>query len=180
MPLSYRRCTYSRKNEISAAVLIRSFTVNAEGQHTSQSHLNPQTIWKLSWDARNLACSLHSNFLEIKWGQERMGYTRRTRLCFLSPTCLHHSCSWVLSCTHNFQAKIAFINEFRKKREYWILDSLPWSPDSSNLALVFVSGTIRFCMLIISGIPDSLSCILDSKAQDSEFYQQNFPRFQIP
>ena len=65
-------------------------------------------------------------------------------------------------------------------REFWILDSLPWSPDSRNLTLVFVSGTIRFCMLIISGIPDSLSCILDSKAQDSEFCQQNFPRFQIP
>ena len=31
-----------------------------------------------------------------------------------------------------------------------------------------------------SGIPDSLSCILDSKVQDSWFQKQNFPGFRIP
>ena len=57
---------------------------------------------------------------------------------------------------------------------------MPWSLDSRNLTQVFVSGTIRFCMLIISGNADSLSCTPDSKDQDSEFRKQNFPRFQIP
>ena len=153
MPLSYRRCTYSRKNEISAAALIRSFTVNAEGQHTSQSHLNPQTIWKLSWDARNLACSLHSTFLEIKWGQERMGYTRRTRLWFLSPHMSPSPCSWVLSHTHYFQAKIAFINEFRK---------LIWNNFFFNLKfcvcrLKLLFDTIRFPRISSATTPHSPS-----------------------
>ena len=30
------------------------------------------------------------------------------------------------------------------------------------------------------GIPDSLSCILDSKTQDSRFQKQKFPRFRNP
>ena len=33
---------------------------------------------------------------------------------------------------------------------------------------------------IVSGIPDSLYCIPDSKAQDSKFHVYNFPRFRIP
>ena len=33
---------------------------------------------------------------------------------------------------------------------------------------------------ILSRIPDSLSCIPDSKAQDSGFHEQNFPGFRIP
>ena len=34
---------------------------------------------------------------------------------------------------------------------------------------------IGFRILIVSGIPDSLSCIPDSKAQKSRFHKQNFP-----
>ena len=34
-----------------------------------------------------------------------------------------------------------------------------------------------FWILIVRGIPDSLSCIPDSKAQDSKFYKQKFPGF---
>ena len=37
---------------------------------------------------------------------------------------------------------------------------------------VFVSGT---WIPIFSGIPDSLSCIPDSKAHDSGFYKEIFP-----
>ena len=33
---------------------------------------------------------------------------------------------------------------------------------------------------IVSGIPDSLSCIPDSKAQDTGLRKQNFPRFRYP
>ena len=41
-------------------------------------------------------------------------------------------------------------------------------------------GELGFQILNFSGIPDSYSCILDSKAQDSEFHKQKFPRFWIP
>ena len=43
-----------------------------------------------------------------------MGYTRRTRLCFLSPhVSIAHAAEFSLA-PMPFQAKIAFINEFRK------------------------------------------------------------------
>ena len=43
-----------------------------------------------------------------------------------------------------------------------------------------LSVELGFCILIISGIAivDSLSCIPDSKPQDSGFHNQNFPRLQ--
>ena len=39
---------------------------------------------------------------------------------------------------------------------------------------------LGFQIPIVSGIPDSYICIPDSKAQDSGFHQQKFPRFRIP
>ena len=42
---------------------------------------------------------------------------------------------------------------------------------------IFFSGT---WIPVVSGIPDSLGCIPDSKAQDSGFHRQTFPRFRIP
>ena len=33
---------------------------------------------------------------------------------------------------------------------------------------------------IVSGIPDSLNRVSDSKAQDSKFHKYKFPGFQIP
>jgi len=47
-----------------------------------------------------------------------------------------------------------------------------WIPDSLSIDL-------GFRILIVSGIPDSLSCIPDSKAQDSGFQKQKFPGFSI-
>ena len=38
---------------------------------------------------------------------------------------------------------------------------------------------LGFWIPIVSRIPDPLSCILDSKAQDSGFHEQNFPEFRI-
>ena len=35
-------------------------------------------------------------------------------------------------------------------------------------------------ILITSGIPNSLSCVSDSKALDSKFNKKKFPRFKIP
>ena len=39
------------------------------------------------------------------------------------------------------------------------------------------SVELRFWIPIVSGIPDSLSCIPESKAQDFVFHKQTFPRF---
>ena len=39
---------------------------------------------------------------------------------------------------------------------------------------------LEFGLPIFIGIPDSLSCIPDSKAHDSGFHEQKFPLFSIP
>ena len=39
---------------------------------------------------------------------------------------------------------------------------------------------LGFWITIVSGIPNSLSCIPDLKAQDSEFHKQKVPGFRIP
>ena len=49
---------------------------------------------------------------------------------------------------------------------YWIRDSL--------------SLELGFLIPIVSGIPDSLSCIPDSKAQDSDSTSKKFPAYPIP
>ena len=38
----------------------------------------------------------------------------------------------------------------------------------------------RYRIPILSGIPDSLSCIPDSNVHDSRFHKQSFPGFGIP
>ena len=43
----------------------------------------------------------------------------------------------------------------------------------------FLSVELEFWIPIVSGIPDSLSCIPDSKAQDSRFHRQKFPDSEI-
>ena len=42
------------------------------------------------------------------------------------------------------------------------------------------SVELGFRIRIVSGILDSYTCIPDSKAQDSGFHKQKFPRFRIP
>ena len=44
----------------------------------------------------------------------------------------------------------------------------------------YLSVELGFWIPIVSGIPDSLSCIPDSKTWDSRFHEQNIPGFQIP
>ena len=71
-------------------------------------------------------------------------------------------------------------------RQSWILDSMPWIPDSRYWIPVPVPVPVRdpdslsvelgLLNLIVSGIP---SCIPDSKAKDSGFYEQNFIGFRI-
>ena len=43
-----------------------------------------------------------------------------------------------------------------------------------------IQDSLGFWIPLVTGIPDSLSCIADSKAQDSGFHKQNFPGFRIP
>ena len=43
-----------------------------------------------------------------------------------------------------------------------------------------IQDSLGFWIPLVIGIPDSLSCIADSKAQDSWFHKQNFPGFRIP
>ena len=57
---------------------------------------------------------------------------------------------------------------------FWILDSTPWIPDSNYWISIFANGNWipdpKIC-----GFPDSLSCIPDSKTQDSGSHEQIFP-----
>ena len=43
-----------------------------------------------------------------------------------------------------------------------------------------IQKSLGFWIPFVSGIPDSLSCIPESKAQDSGFYWQKFPRLWNP
>ena len=56
----------------------------------------------------------------------------------------------------------------REPGQSWILDSMLWIPDSSMLV------EDGFWIPIVSGIPDSLSCIPDYKCWDFGFDNQNF------
>ena len=62
-----------------------------------------------------------------------------------------------------------------------VLDSGFHAVDSGFQLLVSRSYTVElgFRIPIVRGIPDSDSCIPDSKAQDSGFHKQKFPRFRI-
>ena len=64
----------------------------------------------------------------------------------------------------------------------WIQDFMQWISYSRHWIPVFVNETWILDSTIVSGIPDSLSCIQDSKAQHFHFHKQNFPdpRIRIP
>ena len=61
------------------------------------------------------------------------------------------------------------------RRQPWILDSTLWIPDSRYWIPDSLSVKVGFWISIFIGVPDSLSCIPDSKAQDSEFHSKNLP-----
>ena len=62
------------------------------------------------------------------------------------------------------------------------LDSTPWIPDSRYWIPNSLSVELGYRIPIVSGIPDSFSCIPDSKTQDSNSTTKNFPdsRIRIP
>ena len=59
----------------------------------------------------------------------------------------------------------------------WILDSTPWISDSRYWIPDYWSVELRSWIPIVSGIPDSLGHVPDSKAQDSWFHRKIFPHF---
>ena len=63
------------------------------------------------------------------------------------------------------------------RRGFWILSSGFRFPSTGFQSLPV---EFRFWITIVSGIPDSLSCISDSEAQDSGFHKQKVPGFRIP
>ena len=58
----------------------------------------------------------------------------------------------------------------------WILDPTPRITNSRFRIPWSLSVKLGFWIPIVSGIPDSLSCIPDSKDQDFGFHKQKFPR----
>ena len=60
-------------------------------------------------------------------------------------------------------------------REFKILDSSPYILDSRYWILYSLTVELGFRNSIVGGILDSLSCIPDSKTQDSGFHKSNFP-----
>ena len=59
-----------------------------------------------------------------------------------------------------------------------IPDSRPLIPDCNSLSVEH--GPDSGFQSLVGSVLDSLSCIPDSKAQDSGFHELNFPRFRIP
>ena len=65
------------------------------------------------------------------------------------------------------------INDVRESKT--VLDSWFQVLDSKSSSV-----ELAFWIPVVCGIPDSLSCIPDSKSQDSGFHEQLYPRNQIP
>ena len=63
---------------------------------------------------------------------------------------------------------------FRSRESKTAISTEFYAMDSKFQSLSVERG---FWIPIVSGIPDSLSCIPDSKAQESGLHKQNFPRF---
>ena len=60
-------------------------------------------------------------------------------------------------------------------RQSWIVDSIPWIPDFRYWIPDPLPVDLGVRIAIVSGIPDFLSSIPDSKAQGSLFHKQKFP-----
>ena len=63
-----------------------------------------------------------------------------------------------------------FIAPCKRIHESWILYLKPWFTNSMYWIPDFFSVELGLKIPIVSGMPDSLSCIPDSKAQDSGFH----------
>ena len=75
---------------------------------------------------------------------------------------------------------VLFVTSPNVRESKAVLDSEFHALDAGLQDPSLCQGKLDSVFQIVGGIPDSLSCILDFKAQDSGFHKQNFPRFRIP
>ena len=84
------------------------------------------------------------------------------------------------------QKKICEARSSFEKKNMEIIFEITLSPDESESKSVVDSGfhslsvELGFLVPILTGIPDSLNCIADSKAQNSGFLKHNFHGFRNP
>ena len=99
---------------------------------------------------------------QTSFGTETSGSVAKCRL-------FSQASHLTMRCASSLLKQLLLVIESKKS---WNLVSMPWTPDSRyEIPGFFVSGT---------WIPDSLSCIPDSKAQNSCFYKQKFSGFRNP
>ena len=77
---------------------------------------------------------------------------------------------------HRFESKCSTKVSPLERESKTVLDFEFYATDSRFQVINFIlSVELGFWIPIFSGIPDSLSCIPDSKAQDFGFHEQKFP-----
>ena len=77
---------------------------------------------------------------------------------------------------HRFESKCSTKVSPLERESKTVLDFEFYATDSRFQVINFIlSVELGFWIPIFSGIPDSLSCIPDSKAQDFRFHEQKFP-----
>ena len=71
---------------------------------------------------------------------------------------------------------MVFVTSPRIRESKTVLDSEFHTSDAGLQVLdpCLCQGKLDSVFQIVGGIPDSLSCILENKAQDSGFHKQNF------
>ena len=113
------------------------------------------------------------SFLRLRWGAHLIHQLTADNL--VEPTervllllCVHYS---------NSPFSVQYYRPIlRNTRQSWILDPIPWIVDSG----CWIFSERGFWIPCLSGILEYLSSILDSKALDSGYHEQNFPGFWIP
>ena len=131
---------------------------------------------ELRWKHSPASVSAHIRESKTVWDPEF--HTVDSRLRVLDSSL----CQW------NFDYGLQSLVGFRVS---WIVFRVPKSmiPDSTSkfprfrilgIGFQYLSVHLWFWIATFIGIPDSLSCIMDSKAQDSGLYKQKFLGFRNP
>ena len=131
---------------------------------------------ELRW--KHSPASVSANIRESKTVWDPEFHTVDSRLRVLDSSL----CQW------NFDYGLQSLVGFRVS---WIVFRVPKSmiPDSTSkfprfrilgIGFQYLSVHLWFWIATFIGIPDSLSCIMDSKAQDSGLYKQKFLGFRNP
>ena len=107
------------------------------------------------------------------------------RTCAFQQT--YDSCNWCASLVKGFELQFCYLCYSHRlalckeiQASLLLLDSRPWIPASRYWIPDSLSLKIGFPDSNHKWDPDSLSCIPDSKVQDSRFLKLNFPGFRNP